>query len=290
MKKLPIIFEVSDRSFEKYVTGNSYKAPVFVVFMNMWSDPCNQTADMFAALAEEFAEQFIFAKVDVDENSELVEQHGIENVPTLKVFVAGKAVVREEGQLSVDEARALLKSFDIVNETEEKRLQARQLHMQGETHDAIMLLTLAIQQDPSNTKVAMDMVQIFIDLGEIEQANGLFNRLPEAVKNSATGLSLSGQLWIIEQAAKTAGLPSLKKAILSNPDNYEARFDCALCEIAKHNTRQALEHLFYIQQHNAEFKEGAAREMIITIINTIAPNDPEMAQQYRAQLATTLAV
>ena len=290
MKKQPVIFEISDRSFEKYVIGNSDKAPVFVVFMNMWSEPCNQTAELFAALAAEFAEQFILAKVDVDENSKLVQQHNIENVPTLKVFVDGKAVVTEEGQLSVDEARALLKSFDIVNETEEKRLQARQLHMQGETHDAIMLLTLAIQQDPSNTKVAMDMVQIFIDMGEIDQASGLFNRLPEADKSSVTGLSLSGQLWIIDQAAKTAGLPSLKKAILSNPDNYEARFDCAICEIAEHNTQKALDHLFYIQQHNAEFKEGAAREMIITIINTIAPNDPEMAQQFRAQLASTLAV
>jgi hypothetical protein len=30
--------------------------------------------------------------------------------------------------------------------------------------------------------------------------------------------------------------------------------------------------------------------MIVTIINTIAPNHPEMAQQYRTQLAGMLAV
>ncbi len=72
--------------------------------------------------------------------------------------------------------------------------------------------------------------------------------------------------------------------------SYEARFDCAICEIAEHNTQHALDHLFYMQQHNAEFKEGAAREMIITIINTIALNNPEKAQQFRAQLASTLAV
>lgn len=290
MSKQAIIFEVSDRSFDKYVIGNSDKAPVFVVFMNMWSEPCNQSAELFASLATEFAEQFVFAKVDVDENKELVEQYKIENVPTLKIFVDGKELVSEEGQLSEDEARALLKSFGIVNETEEKRLQARQLHMQGETQDAIMLLTLAIQQDPSNTKVAMDMVQIFIDMGEVEQANSLFNRLPENIKASETGLSLTGQLWIIEEAGKTAGLQSLNETLLVNPDDYNARFDCAICEIAQHNTQQALDHLFYIQQNNAEFKDGAAKEMIITIINTIAPNDPETAKKYRAQLAELLAV
>lgn len=290
MSKQAIIFEVSDRSFDKYVIGNSDKAPVFVVFMNMWSEPCNQSAELFSSLATEFAEQFVFAKVDVDENKKLVEQHKIENVPTLKIFVDGKELASEEGQLSEEEARALLKNFGIVNEPEEKRLQARQLHMQGETQDAIMLLTLAIQQDRSNTKVAMDMVQIFIDMGEVEQANSLFNRLPENIKASETGLSLTGQLWIIEEAGKTAGLQSLNETLLVSPDDYNARFDCAICEIAQHNTQRALDHLFYIQQNNAEFKDGAAKEMIITIINTVAPNDPEMAKKYRAQLAELLAV
>jgi len=290
MSKQAFIFEVSDSSFEKYVIGNSDKVPVFVAFISVWSEPCILLTDMFADLAKEFAEEFVFAKVDIEENGQLKEQYHVEYVPTVKVFVDGQVVATEEGKLSEDEARALLKSFAIVNKAEEQRLQARQMHMQGETQDAIMLLTLAIQQDPSNTRVAMDMVQIFIDMGEIEQASSLFNRLPEKDKSSETGLSLSGQLWIIEQAGKTAGLQASKEAILKNPDDYDARFDAAICEIAEHNYQQALDQLFYIQQNNAEFKAGAAREMIITIINTIAPNNPEMAQQYRAQLAGLLAV
>lgn len=290
MVKQAIVFEVSERSFEKYVIGNSDKVPVFVVFMNVWSETCIKSADMFAGLASEFAEQFIFAKVDVDENAGLVGQYDVKNVPALKVFVDGQAVVSEEGLLSEDEARTLLKRFNIVNQTEEMRLQARQHHMQGETPQAIMLLSQAIQQDPSNTKIAMDMVQIFIDIGELEQANGLFNKLPDADKNSETGLSLGGQLWVIEQASKTPGLSALKESLLLNPDNFDARFDCALCEIAQHNYQQALDHLFYIQQNNAEFREGAAREMIVTIVNTLAPNNPEMAQKYRTQLAGLLSV
>lgn len=290
MGKQAFIFEVSDSSFEKYVIGNSDKVPVFVAFISVWSEPCILMTDMFADLAKEFAEEFVLAKVDIEENSQLKEQYQIEYVPTVKVFVDGQVVATEEGKLSEDEARALLKSFAIVNKAEEQRLQARQLHMQGETKDAIMLLTLAIQQDPSNTRVAMDMVQIFIDMGEIEQARSLFNRLPEKDKTSETGLSLSGQLWIIEEAGKTAGLQALKAAILKNPEDYDARFDAAICEIAEHNYQQALDQLFYIQQNNADFKAGAAREMIITIINTIAPNNPEMAQQYRSQLARMLAV
>ena len=290
MSKKALVFEVSDTGFEKYVIGNSDKAPVFVVFLSIWSEPCVLMSDMFASLATEFAEEFIFAKVDIEENPQLKKQYEIKNVPTLKVLVDGNVVVSEEGQLTEVEVRTLLKSFDIVNETEERRLQARELHMQGETHDAIMLLTLAIQQDPSNTNVAMDMVQVFIDLGDLEQAQGLFNRLPDEVKNSETGVSLTGQLWIIEEATKTEGLQELNKTLLAHPDDYNARFDCAICEIAQHNIQQALDHLFYIQEHNADYKKGAAKEMIITIINTITPNDPEAAQRYRVKLAGMVAL
>jgi len=290
MSKQAIIFEVSDRSFEKYVIGNSSKVPVFVAFIAVWSEPCIRLSDMLGDLAKEFPEQFILAKVDTDENEQLKEQYKIENVPTLKVIVDGKEVASEEGALSEDEARALLKGFGIVNESEELRLQARDQHIKGETSQAIMLLSKAMQQDSTNTRVAMDMVQIFIDLGETEQADGLFNKLPDSAKESTTGQSLSGQLWIIELAAKTAGLQTLKETILLEPDNHDARFDCAICELAEHNPQQALDHLFYIQKNNADYKEGAAREMIVTIINTLAPNDPEKAQQYRTQLAGLLAV
>lgn len=290
MSKEAFIFEVNDRSFEKYVIGNSNKLPVFVAFISVWSEPCINLTDMFASLAKELAEQFVFVKVDIEENNQLKETYNVENVPTLKVFIDGNVVVSEEGQLTEDEARALLKSYGIVNESEELRMQARQHHVQGETPQAINLLAQAMKQDPSNTRIVMDMVQIFIDLSEYGQASDLFDRLPESVQNNPTGLSLSGQLWIIEEASKTAGLEALKETILSNPDDYNARFDCAICEIALHNYQQALDHLFYIQQNNADFKEGAAREMIVTIINTIAPNHPEMAQEYRTQLAGMLAV
>jgi len=290
MSKQAIIFEVSDRSFEKYVVDNSHKAPVFIVFIAAWSEPCMRLSDMLTSLAGEFPEQFIVAKVDTEENEKLKDQFKIENLPTLKVMVGGAEVASEEGALNEDELRAMLKKLGIVNEAEEIRLQARSYHLNGDTSQAIVLLTQAIQKDASNARVAMDMVQIFLDLGEIQQALGLFNQLPDSAKNTSTGKSLSGQLWIIELADKTAGLQALKETVFSEPDNYDARFDCAICEIAIHNYQKALDHLLYIQKNNAQYKDGAAREMIVTLINTISPNNPEVAQEYRTQLGALLVV
>lgn len=288
MSKQAIIFDVTDNDFKKYVLDNSDKAPVFVFFINLKSVVCAQMHDLFSELATEFAEQFILAEVDVSENKALVKQYKILNTPTLKIFIDAKEVFSIGGELSEEEARDLLHSFDIVSEIEEMRNQAHDLHLKGDTTEAIVLLSNAIKQDPSNTKIAMDMVQIFIDLGDLEQAGGLFNKLPDLDKNSDTGLSLFGQLQIKTKASQTAGLKTLKENIMLNPDDFDARLDCAICELAEANTEQAINQLLYIQEHKADHKDGAAKEMIIAIIDATMPVDPETAREYRAKLTALL--
>lgn len=288
MNKKPIIFDVTDSDFKKYVLDNSDQVPVFAFFINLKSIVCAEMHDIFSELATEFAEQFVLAEVDVSENKTLVKQYKILTTPTLKVFVDAKEVFSIDGEFSEEQARDLLHSFDIVSEIEQMRNQARELYLKGETSEAITLLADAIKQDPSNTKIAMDMVQIFIDLGDLDQAGGLFNKLPDLDKNSDTGLGLFGQLQIKTKASQTAGLKTLKENILLNPDDFDARLDCAICELAQANTEQALDQLFYIQEHKAEYKEGAAKEMIIEIIDATMPVDPETARGYRAKLVALL--
>ena len=48
-------------------------------------------------------------------------------------------------------------SDEPLSVSDELRMQARQQHVSGNTVEAIQLLTQAIQQDPSNTRVAMDI-------------------------------------------------------------------------------------------------------------------------------------
>jgi tetratricopeptide (TPR) repeat protein len=84
-----------------------------------------------------------------------------------------------------------------MKKPDQLRKQAREQHLSGNTKDAIILLTEAISSDPSNVLVALDMVQIFLDIGEIEQAQALFERLPESAQKSDIGLSISSQLNFI---------------------------------------------------------------------------------------------
>ena len=280
-----LVLEVGESGFDKYVIQNSHQAPVVVEFMAMWSEPCVNMSNVLHDLAEEFPGQFVFAKADIDFHPELAERFEIKNVPTLVIFKDGEVTFSEEGLFQEPELRVLLKGMGIYSQSEELRQQAREKHMAGETSEAIVMMTQAIQMDPANTRIAMDMVQIFIDIGEMDQAKELFNRLPDGDKTSEMGKSLVGQFTFADLAANTAGKEALQERLSNNPDDHDARFDLAVCLVAEYDYTSAVDQLFTLLQDNPEYKEGAAKEMIITISNMLVPNNPELAGSYRQRLA-----
>ena len=192
MSKDVYIFEATEVNFDQVVIQNSDKIPVIVLFMGVWSEPCFVISEIFSKLAKEFPEQFIFAKIDIDEQQALSERFKIENVPTIKVIQNGQDTLTSEGLLTEDEARTILKGVNVFDIIDARRDQARQKHLSGDTEGAIILLSQAIKEAPGNVKVALDMVQIFIDIKQIDQANGLFNKLPETAKESPMGKSITG--------------------------------------------------------------------------------------------------
>ena len=289
MKKEVYVFEVSENSFEESVKQNSSQIPVVVEFMGVWSEPCIINADVFTDLANEFASQFVFARLDIDENTNLREEYAIENIPTTKVFVDGEVVASEEGQLTEDECRALLKNVGVYHVSDEMRMEARELHLSGDTQAAFIKLTEAIKTDPQNTRIAMDMVQIFLDTRMLDNANELYNKLPASVKETTMGKSLARQLAFANQAAKTEGVEALQARIAKNENDFDARFDLAICLIADYETVAAVDQLFYILQRDAEFKEGAARELIIAMVGILKEKEPVLAKEIQQKLSNLVA-
>ena len=132
----------------------------------------------------------------------------------------------------------------------------------------------------------MDMVQIFIDLNEIDQASQLFNQLPDNAKRSDMGKSLVGQLTFLALAAKTEGKFQLQQQLIANPNSCDAHFDLAVCLIAENDYEQAVNHLFDIMKIDASYKENAAREMIINVSNMLTPYHPELSSGFQRRLSS----
>jgi putative thioredoxin len=282
-------FEVSQGNFNSLVIMNSYKLPVFTLFMSPSLGSSIELEYALSNLALDFKGQFILARIDVDMEKDLQERYEIKNIPTLKIFKDGNPIHQEIGLLKDNELTDLLKSQGIFHESDDMREQARAEHVAGNTPAAINILTEAIKKDPSNTRVAMDMIQIMLDINLLKQATVLFNKLPDRDKESKTGKALTGQITFKELAEKTKGLAFLIDSVKKYPDNLDNRFDLAICYIAEHGFEEAMNQLFEILDKESNFKGGAAKELAINTINMLEENDPQLSQDSRRILSNMLS-
>ncbi len=69
------------------------KYPIMVVdFWAPWCGPCRMVSPIIEQLAREYSGKAVFGKVNVDENQRVSASFGIQSIPTIMIFKAGKPV------------------------------------------------------------------------------------------------------------------------------------------------------------------------------------------------------
>ena len=77
-----------DKNFEEEVVKS--KIPVLVDFYAEWCGPCKMMGPTIEKLSAEFEGKVKIGKLDIDKN-EKSQEFGIQSIPTLILFVNGKA-------------------------------------------------------------------------------------------------------------------------------------------------------------------------------------------------------
>lgn len=283
-----LILNANKDNFNEVVIGNSKTIPVIVEFINPLSMDELMNENIWADLANEFAGQFIYAKVDLAEESELREQYQIDEHKQFLVF-QNTEWIRSDGQVNKEKTRDLLKEMGIAHESDLRRDEARHQYMLGEVQTAVNILTEAIKKDPGNPRVVMDMVQILVDLKQVEAAEGLYKRLPEAERLSTYGATLQAQIGFLKKAVASDGPVALEARIAKDENDLAARFDLAVCLMTEHDLEGAMSHLLFSISKDPDFSGGAAKEMLSLLCTMLDNSEPKKAADYRRQLANLLA-
>jgi thioredoxin 1 len=82
------IIEVNDYDFDTEVLANA--KPSLVDFWAPWCGPCQAVAPVIEALAADYDQQVMFAKLNVDSNPQVPTKYNIQSIPTLLFFKNGQ--------------------------------------------------------------------------------------------------------------------------------------------------------------------------------------------------------
>ena len=100
------IVTLTTNNFEEEVKKG---APMLVDFWAEWCGPCRMVAPVLEKIAEQYDGKARVGKVNVDEQSALATQFGIQSIPTLLLFKEGQVVEQLIGATTQD---ALAKLID----------------------------------------------------------------------------------------------------------------------------------------------------------------------------------
>ena len=74
-------------SFEKVIS--SKEKTLIIDFWAPWCGPCKALSPVLEELSSEMSDQVGVYKVNVDDNTELTQEHGVQSIPTLLVYKNG---------------------------------------------------------------------------------------------------------------------------------------------------------------------------------------------------------
>ena len=284
----PYSIQVTSETFETDVLKKSQETPVLVDFYAEWCGPCKSLGPILERLAEEYAGAFVLAKVDSDAEQMLVTSMGVRSLPTVVLFKDGQPADHFMGALPEGEIRAILdKHVERLESSPIERASA--LVELGQYDEAIALYQLITADDPENYDVYLDMAQALLKKGDLESAEAIVDRLPDAQKADPRAKSILAGKAFQELLAGAPDRVSCESRVTANASDSEARYFLAVHLIVADDVESAIEHLLTVVRTDRQYNEDAARLLLIKIFDRLG-NEDARARTGRKKLAAILMV
>lgn len=102
------LINLNKESFSKVISSEN--KTVLVDFWAPWCGPCKALTPILEEISSEMSEQVGVYKVNVDENTDLAQEHGVQSIPTLLLYKNGSLAETIVGLKSKDELIQLIES------------------------------------------------------------------------------------------------------------------------------------------------------------------------------------
>ncbi|AIR87119.1 hypothetical protein VH86_13300 [Pantoea sp. BL1] len=279
-----LIIDINESNLHQTLE-QSTQMPVLFYFWSDRSQHCQELTPVLERLAQEYAGQFILAKLDCDKEQMVASQFGLRSIPTVYLFQNGQPVDGFQGPQPEEAIRALLQKV-LPREEEIKTHQAMQLMEEGKPLDALPLLKDAWQLSNQNSEIGFLLAEVLITLNRSDEAEAVLAVVPLQDQDTRYQ-SLVSQIELLKQAADTPEIQQLQEQLASEPANAELAAKLALQLHQVGRNEEALDLLFSFLKSDLSAGEGQVRKMFQEILAALGTGDA-LATRYRRQMYSLL--
>lgn len=286
MSDSPYIYNVTQEDFTQRVIETSHRVPVMVDFWADWCGPCHMLMPVLAKLADEYKGQFLLAKVNSDEQQALASHFGIRSLPTVRVFKHGESVDEFMGVQPESVIRQIIERH-IERESDKLRQEAFGAAESGDTALALQLLQQAVQLDPLNAQIKIDLARILMENGEPERAEIVLDDLTGLDREKPAVKSLKAQLAFGRIVSLEPDRRKLESQITKDPNDLTSRYRLSAHNIIMGEFDAAMAQLFEIMHRDRKFEDDAGRKGLLSVFEILG-NQDNRVQKYRSKMFNVL--
>ena len=278
------ILEVSLENFQTEVVDKSQQVPVLLEFYADQAEQCLSTSAVLRKLVSEYQGKFALRRVEVQKNSQLVQQMQIRALPTIKMVHQGQVAGGIDGPVDENQLKEALDQLT-MSPLERVREEIDNLISEGERPKAIAMLKDVIADEPSNFALHVELCDLLIIEDRIPEAREILEGLPADSEGIARPKS---RLEFIDMAKELDDLDSLLiKLDSSEEDNYQLKLDVAIKLVISDRVEESLKILLSIVQADRMWQEEKARKTMIKIFDLLGKGN-ELATRFRRKMFALL--
>lgn len=280
-------------AFKRDVIEPSMTQLVILDFWADWCGPCKALAPVLEKVAADYADRgVVLKKINVDENQLIAAQFRVQSIPTVYALFQGQLVAdltpaRTERQLAqyIDQ---ILKQLPIQGEAQQREAELEPLIAMGEevlaegdSQRALGIFRQLHDMAPEEPEVASGLARALVGVGQVEEAAGLIEALPEAVRKDPAVARAESTIALAREAQPVDDLAALQRRVEASPDDLEARYELAGGLMAAGDRDGAADQLLAIIAADKGWNEGAARARLLKLMEVVGLEDPWAAATRR---------